>query len=85
MIIMMLNYIMKQNIKDVEEFDYTAIDLLEKFNESHPTVMKNRIEKMNWNFSFDPTIINLPLKIKITHFIEKLTGYRIGEYKNYRF
>lgn len=76
---------MKQNIKDVEEFDYTAIDLLEKFNESHPTVMKNRIEKMNWNFSFDPTIIKLPLKIKITHFIEKLTGYRIGEYKNYRF
>lgn len=76
---------MKQNIKDVEEFDYTAIDLLEKFNESHPTVMKNRIEKMNWNFSFDPTIIRLPLKIKITHFIEKLTGYRIGEYKNYRF
>ncbi|TXB65287.1 glycosyltransferase family 2 protein [Vicingus serpentipes] len=76
---------MKQNIKDVEEFDYTAIDLLEKFNESHPSVMKNRIEKMNWNFSFDPTIIRLPLKIKITHFIEKLTGYRIGEYKNYRF
>jgi hypothetical protein len=76
---------MKQNIKDVNEFDYTAIDLLEKFNDSHPNVMKNRIEKINWNFSFDPTKIKLPLKLKITHFIEKLTGYRIGEYKNYRF
>tara|TARA_R110001592_G_scaffold125325_3_gene335231 strand:- start:7775 stop:8641 length:867 start_codon:yes stop_codon:yes gene_type:complete len=76
---------MKQNIKDVNEFDYTAIDLLERFNETHPNVMKNRIEKINWNFSFDPTKIKLPVKLKVTHFIEKLTGYRIGEYKNYRF
>lgn len=76
---------MKENIKDVNEFDYSAIDLLEKFNGSHPLVMKNRIDKMNWTFSFDPTNINLSLKIKFTHFIEKLTGYRIGEYKNYRF
>ncbi len=76
---------MKQNVKDVKAFDYSAIDLLEKFEESHPTVMKNRIEKINWSFDFDPTIIKLPLKLKTTHFIEKLTGYRIGEYKNYRF
>ncbi|MCB9361471.1 MAG: glycosyltransferase family 2 protein [Flavobacteriales bacterium] len=76
---------MKQNVKNVDEFDYSAIDLLEKFDGDHPKVMQKRITNINWSFNFDPTNIKLPLKLKITHFIEKLTGYRIGEYKNYRF
>lgn len=75
---------MKENIAEVDEFDYSRVDLLTKFNGNHPEVMKSRIEKMNWKFSFDPTQIKLPLKLKMTHFIEKTTGKRIGEYKNYR-
>lgn len=74
---------MTENIADVDEFDYAKIDLLTKFIGNHPEVMKNRVEKMNWKFSFDPTQIKLPLKLKFTHFIEKTTGKRIGEYKNY--
>lgn len=75
---------MKEHVAEVDEFDYSRIDLLTKFNGNHPGVMKNRVEKMNWKFSFDPTQIKLPLKLKVTHFIEKTTGKRIGEYKNYR-
>lgn len=74
---------MKENIAEVDEFDYSRVDLLTKFSGNHPKVMKNRVEKMNWKFSFDPTQIKLPLKLKFTHFIEKTTGKRIGEYKNY--
>ncbi len=73
------------SVFNIIDKDDISIQLLEKFDDSHPNVMKNRIEKINWNFSFDPTKIKLPLKLKVTHTIEKLTGYRIGEYKNYRF
>lgn len=74
---------MQSNIPDVNEFDYSQIDGLKLFDGSHPDVMKNRINAVNWKFSFDPTKRKMKLKYRITEWIEKLTGYRIGEYKNY--
>lgn len=74
---------MKNNIPDVNEFDYSQVDGLKLFNGTHPSVMKNRINAVNWKFSFDPTKMKVKLKYKITQVIENLTGYRIGEYKNY--
>lgn len=65
-------------------FDYSKIDSLVRFNESHPQVMQNRIAAKNWNFDFDPTKKNFSFKMKILHFIERFTNFRIGEYKNYR-
>jgi hypothetical protein len=75
---------MKTNIPEANEFDYTQIDALDNFKETHPEVMKRRIAQMNWKFSFDPTKMNLKGKYLLTFFIEKYTGYRIGEYKNYK-
>jgi glycosyltransferase involved in cell wall biosynthesis len=72
------------NIPRVDEFDYTQIDSLAKFKGTHPGVMKERIEKINWNFSFDPTLKKLSVKSRFLHSIEKATGWRLGEYKNYR-
>lgn len=74
----------KKNIKIIDEFDYTAIDILKRFKETHPKVMQERVNKMNWKFSFDPTQIKLPLKLKILHWIEKKTGWKVGEYRNYK-
>ena len=71
---------MKKNIPSVNEFDYSSIDSLAKFVGTHPLVMQERIKKMNWKFSFDPT----KKKKGILNSIEKITGYRIGEYKNYK-
>jgi hypothetical protein len=65
-------------------FDYSKIDSLVQFNESHPQVMQNRIAAKNWNFDFDPKKKNFSFKMKILHFIEHFTNFRIGEYKNYR-
>jgi len=72
-----------QNVKKVNEFDYSFIDILEKFTGSHPKVMQPRIKNINWQFSFDPTKNKLCLKSKILHFIEKKLNYQFGEYKNY--
>jgi hypothetical protein len=74
----------KKNVKVADEFDYSAVDILKKFNGTHPKVMQNRVAKVNWKFSFDPTTIKLPLKLKFLHWVEKKTGWKIGEYKNYK-
>ncbi|OFY85933.1 MAG: glycosyl transferase [Bacteroidetes bacterium RIFCSPLOWO2_12_FULL_35_15] len=75
---------MKKNIPQVEEFDYSQIDSLIHFKETHPQVMQSRIAKMNWKFSFDPTKQKLSFKQKLTSFIESKFGWKIGEYKNYK-
>ena len=66
-----------------EEFDYSKIESLERFQGTHPAVMQNRINAMNWEFDFDPSFKQKSLKLSFLHFIEKITGWRPGEYKNY--
>ena len=75
---------LEKNVAKVSEFDYSGIDSLDIFKESHPEVMKNRIEAKNWKFDFDISKKNLTFKEKIKTGIERCTGYRIGEYKNYK-
>ena len=75
---------MKKNIPSAAEFDYSNIDSLARFEGTHPAVMAERIRKKNWRFDFDISRSRYTLKEKISGFIEKLTGYRPGEYKNYK-
>ncbi|MDF2448962.1 MAG: hypothetical protein K0R26_1466 [Bacteroidota bacterium] len=75
---------MKKNIAQVAEFDYSEIDSLEKFKGSHPKVFQNRVAKADWTFHFDSSQIKLSLKDKVLLFIEKTTGWKVGEYKNYK-
>ena len=74
--------------KDFEEqnFSYSKIWGLKKFQESHPKVMHNWIRE-NEN---ELDILSLPLQFEweiiglaISDMVESLTGYRIGEYKNF--
>jgi glycosyltransferase involved in cell wall biosynthesis len=73
-----------QNIPDVDTFDYGNIDALKRFQGEHPEVMNQRIQAMNWNFTFDPSQRKLPLKYRLKLAVEKITGIRPGEHKNYR-
>ncbi len=73
----------EKNIEKNDKFDYSFIDILTAFKETHPKVMQPRINNINWKFSFDPTRNNLSLKGKILHFIEQKLNYQFGEYKNY--
>jgi len=75
---------MKKNIAQVEEFDYSQIDSLEEFKGTHPKVIQERINAANWNFKFDKSQIELTAKNKLLLFIEKTTGWKVGEYKNYK-
>ena len=71
---------MDQNIDKVEEFDYFKnIDSLEKYKGTHPKVMNDRIERLNWKFNYDITFNKTPLKQKIKMALDKIgikTTYR---------
>ena len=67
-----------------ENFDYAGIDSLTTFNGTHPKVMQARIERVNWQFNFDIREKKLSLKNRFRAWVEKITGWRIGEYKNFK-
>ena len=73
----------KQKV-DPQKFDYSEIDSLREFRGTPPSVMQERIAAMDWDFRFDPTDKNLSLKDRSLQLFEKLTGYRLFEYKNYK-
>jgi hypothetical protein len=69
---------------DINEYDFSTVDSLSLFKESHPKVMIERIQKKNWKFEYDIKIKNLGFKKTILYFIEKISGWRVGENKNYK-
>ncbi len=74
----------EKQVARVEEFDFSEVDSLVRFTENHPAVMRDRIGRLNWKFDHDLSKNRYTTREKIKRFISKLTGYRIGEYKNYK-
>ena len=69
--------------QEAEAFDYSQVDSLAAFRGTHPQVMQARIERMSWVFDFDIRQKRMPLKYRLKHWIERLTGWLPGEYRNY--
>jgi hypothetical protein len=65
-------------------YDYSAIDSLAVYKGTHPAVMQERIRKMDWDFSYEPSQRKVSIKNSILHWIESTTGKRLFEYRNYR-
>jgi hypothetical protein len=74
------------NLNSGEEkvFNYNDFDSLEKFKESHPKIMLPRIAQTNWDFEFDTSQKKLSFKDRLLYTIEKTTGKRLFDYKNYK-
>jgi hypothetical protein len=68
------------------EFDYGNAHRLLRFEGTHPKVMQKRIAMSNWKFAVDPSTLKskMSLRYRFLQKVEDLTGWRIGEYKNYR-
>jgi glycosyltransferase involved in cell wall biosynthesis len=74
-----------KTLDKAEEFDYNQlVDKLERFKGTHPKLMEGEIKKKDWDFVYDPTKYRSSIRHKILNRIESWTGYRIGEYKNYK-
>lgn len=74
----------EKNIPAVEEFDYNNIDLLDKYKGTHPKVFSERIQNARWTFHYDPAKVKTNLKYRFLFWVEKLTGWRVGENRNYQ-
>jgi hypothetical protein len=76
---------MAEKISDADEHDYNLLESLAKFNGTHPKVLSNRLKRMNWEFNYNPELKKpQTFKEKLSNYIEKNTGYRFGEYRNYK-
>ena len=74
----------EKSVPKSDAFDYTGMNFLSQFTGTHPQVMIKRIVDQKWQFSPDQPWKRHSLKSIILHFIEKKTGWRVGEYRNYK-
>lgn len=66
------------------EFDYSGIDALSRFTGTHPAVLQDWVGKINWKFDHDVSKNRFGWKDLLKRFVEKYTGWRPGEYRNYK-
>ncbi len=72
-------------LADADEFDFFKdADSLEHFKGTHPAVMQQRIAEKNWQVNFDTAKKRFSLKDLLLYRIEKLTGKRLFDYRNYK-
>lgn len=65
-------------------FDFSEFDSLKKFTGTHPLVMQKRIASKNWQVELDISKKKFTFKNKILFWIEKKTGKRLFDFRNYR-
>jgi glycosyltransferase involved in cell wall biosynthesis len=74
-----------QNIPATDWFDYASAFELDRYRGDHPAVMAGRIAASKpWTDRFDAGRLRpKPFLVALTDRIERLTGWRIGEYRNF--
>ena len=67
-----------------QEFDYYQIDDVKRFTGTHPALMHDIIARHNRPFDVTKISHNFTPRERFLYEVEKRTGWRIGEYKNYK-
>jgi len=75
---------MEKIISSPDYYDFSGFDSLEKFTDSHPIVMKERIIQKNWVIDLDISKKKFSLKNFILYYFEKWTGIRPFDFRNYK-
>ncbi len=75
---------LKKELNKVNAFDYSEIRAVTKFHDTHPEVMKDLINRVDWHVELEEGKIKFNLKDWILFSFENFFGYRLFEYKNYR-
>ncbi|MBK7762942.1 MAG: glycosyltransferase family 2 protein [Bacteroidetes bacterium] len=52
----------EKHVAKADEFDYSTISSLARFEGTHPQVMQQRIDKINWRFDYDMSYNKFSLK-----------------------
>ncbi|HEX7493084.1 MAG TPA: hypothetical protein VF346_02605, partial [Bacteroidales bacterium] len=75
---------LEEKLDKLTDFDYSAINAVSIFNGTHPKVMEDLVNRLNWHVQIDERKIKFSLKDHFLFWFEKNFGYRLFEYKNYR-
>ncbi|MCS7163337.1 MAG: glycosyltransferase family 2 protein [Bacteroidia bacterium] len=67
-----------------EQFSYDTQEVLQPFLGTHPAVMAERIAARNWEFAYDPRQVRPSWKERLLAYVERFSGWRPGEFRNYR-
>jgi len=73
----------RERVGDAGVYTYDGSEPLERYHGTHPAVMLPRIRAVNWKFEGDPLAAHRSWKDRLSHALERHTGWRPGEYKNY--
>lgn len=73
----------ERNVVKAEEFDYSEVKALWKYEEKHPSVMQQRIATKGWKFDHDISRNTFSFKEKFKKWAQKITNKPLGEYQNY--
>ena len=66
-----------------DSFDYLEhVGELKRFQSEHPKLVQPRIDRLNWEFDYDPSMNNQSFKKRLKHFLRRYLGIDLG-YKNY--
>lgn len=75
----------EENVKKRESYVYgEERQNLYPFEGTHPELMKERIERLNWDFKHDISLNKYPFKKWLKLKIFEATGKMIGEYQNFK-
>lgn len=75
--------VVQRLVGNAPSYMYDDTEPLERFQGTHPAVIQPRIQALNWYFNVDPARARWPWKDRLSRWIERHTGWRPGEYKNY--
>lgn len=75
--------VVEARVGQAEQYDYDGSEPLLKYEGTHPAVMLPRIQAINWRFAGDPLRARWSWKDLLSNQVERLTGWRPGEYRNY--
>lgn len=73
----------EKNVANADEFNYSEVKALWKFEGTHPSVMLKRIAEKGWDFDHDISRNIFSKKERFKKWAQKVTGKPLGENQNY--
>lgn len=72
-----------RKVNHTQLYDYSSVESITRFKDSHPKVMEKRIKKLNWKVELDENKKSFRASDRLLFWIEQKTGKRLFEYQNY--
>ena len=73
-----------RKVNHTKLYDYSCVESISRFRETHPKVMKARVKRLNWDVKLDENKKSYKTTYRILHWIEQKTGRRLFEYQTYK-